>query len=134
MIRRPPRSTQSRSSAASDVYKRQPVSVLNARWDEDHVTGRHRVPPALDHNLPRSLDHEVLVLERMAVVRGPAARGDLYHAQDVHGGAVVLGVNQKADRNAGCLVSELIGRHVGKVRYLRGRLFPTHGYQPRPRA
>src|SRR5665809_165672 len=25
MIRRPPRSTQSRSSAASDVYKRQPV-------------------------------------------------------------------------------------------------------------
>src|SRR5450756_145473 len=27
MIRRPPRSTQSRSSAASDVYKRQPASV-----------------------------------------------------------------------------------------------------------
>src|SRR5450756_2523250 len=27
MIRRPPRSTQSRSSAASDVYKRQPVDV-----------------------------------------------------------------------------------------------------------
>ena len=26
MIRRPPRSTQSRSSAASDVYKRQPVT------------------------------------------------------------------------------------------------------------
>eukprot|EP00657_Telonema_sp_P-1_P009163 TRINITY_DN333_c0_g1_i2.p1 TRINITY_DN333_c0_g1~~TRINITY_DN333_c0_g1_i2.p1 ORF type:complete len:101 (-),score=41.94 TRINITY_DN333_c0_g1_i2:98-400(-) len=38
MIRRPPRSTQSRSSAASDVYKRQPfkrkpeadISLLNA--------------------------------------------------------------------------------------------------------
>ena len=27
MIRRPPRSTQSRSSAASDVYKRQPESL-----------------------------------------------------------------------------------------------------------
>src|SRR5680860_105759 len=27
MIRRPPRSTQSRSSAASDVYKRQPPAV-----------------------------------------------------------------------------------------------------------
>src|SRR5450756_1402593 len=27
MIRRPPRSTQSRSSAASDVYKRQPMAV-----------------------------------------------------------------------------------------------------------
>eukprot|EP00657_Telonema_sp_P-1_P002584 TRINITY_DN15996_c0_g1_i1.p1 TRINITY_DN15996_c0_g1~~TRINITY_DN15996_c0_g1_i1.p1 ORF type:complete len:145 (-),score=49.78 TRINITY_DN15996_c0_g1_i1:29-463(-) len=28
MIRRPPRSTQSRSSAASDVYKRQPLSII----------------------------------------------------------------------------------------------------------
>src|SRR5680860_719368 len=28
MIRRPPRSTQSRSSAASDVYKRQTIDVL----------------------------------------------------------------------------------------------------------
>ena len=27
MIRRPPRSTQSRSSAASDVYKRQPTDI-----------------------------------------------------------------------------------------------------------
>src|SRR5450756_1297652 len=27
MIRRPPRSTQSRSSAASDVYKRQPIQA-----------------------------------------------------------------------------------------------------------
>src|SRR5680860_1162272 len=30
MIRRPPRSTQSRSSAASDVYKRQVPGVLSA--------------------------------------------------------------------------------------------------------
>src|SRR5450756_2031906 len=30
MIRRPPRSTQSRSSAASDVYKRQPQELLGA--------------------------------------------------------------------------------------------------------
>src|SRR5680860_811667 len=29
MIRRPPRSTQSRSSAASDVYKRQSIDGLN---------------------------------------------------------------------------------------------------------
>ena len=28
MIRRPPRSTQSRSSAASDVYKRQPLQLI----------------------------------------------------------------------------------------------------------
>src|SRR5450756_2454372 len=32
MIRRPPRSTQSRSSAASDVYKRQPVTGPLATW------------------------------------------------------------------------------------------------------
>ena len=30
MIRRPPRSTQSRSSAASDVYKRQEITVDEA--------------------------------------------------------------------------------------------------------
>src|SRR5450756_2257586 len=32
MIRRPPRSTQSRSSAASDVYKRQAVVLALAEW------------------------------------------------------------------------------------------------------
>src|SRR5664280_3775687 len=32
MIRRPPRSTLSSSSAASDVYKRQLTSGLNWRW------------------------------------------------------------------------------------------------------
>src|SRR5450756_2561855 len=36
MIRRPPRSTQSRSSAASDVYKRQgPDDVLDGFYDLD---------------------------------------------------------------------------------------------------
>ena len=40
MIRRPPRSTQSRSSAASDVYKRQ--------VQEDHVDG----PVVGDHQRP----------------------------------------------------------------------------------
>ena len=32
MIRRPPRSTQSRSSAASDVYKRQDISRVEGYW------------------------------------------------------------------------------------------------------
>ena len=32
MIRRPPRSTQSRSSAASDVYKRQTIHVQQQQW------------------------------------------------------------------------------------------------------
>src|SRR5450756_3115176 len=38
MIRRPPRSTQSRSSAASDVYKRQLVGPV----DQARVDGRSR--------------------------------------------------------------------------------------------
>ena len=32
MIRRPPRSTQSRSSAASDVYKRQALKTVGRHW------------------------------------------------------------------------------------------------------
>src|SRR5450756_3146388 len=40
MIRRPPRSTQSRSSAASDVYKRQEVlGALAQRWKVDPEHG-----------------------------------------------------------------------------------------------
>ena len=34
MIRRPPRSTQSRSSAASDVYKRQALDVAFGKMEE----------------------------------------------------------------------------------------------------
>src|SRR5680860_1716542 len=37
MIRRPPRSTQSRSSAASDVYKRQPTPCPMALRLKDYV-------------------------------------------------------------------------------------------------
>src|SRR5680860_1452575 len=37
MIRRPPRSTQSRSSAASDVYKRQQVEVRRTSYGVPHI-------------------------------------------------------------------------------------------------
>ena len=41
MIRRPPRSTQSRSSAASDVYKRQhPGRAAGGNWREPGEAGR----------------------------------------------------------------------------------------------
>src|SRR5678809_1190442 len=48
MIRRPPRSTLDRSSAASDVYKRQPHGKGDAVPVEDlslDLRGRHRAPP-----------------------------------------------------------------------------------------
>eukprot|EP00658_Telonema_sp_P-2_P027066 TRINITY_DN20986_c0_g1_i2.p2 TRINITY_DN20986_c0_g1~~TRINITY_DN20986_c0_g1_i2.p2 ORF type:complete len:101 (+),score=31.69 TRINITY_DN20986_c0_g1_i2:133-435(+) len=44
MIRRPPRSTLSSSSAASDVYKRQEVELLEVAVLDQHqgdATGRH---------------------------------------------------------------------------------------------
>src|SRR5450756_3156062 len=47
MIRRPPRSTQSRSSAASDVYKRQtlPVTLDDVNAARGRIAGRvHRTP------------------------------------------------------------------------------------------
>src|SRR5659263_777539 len=63
MIRRPPRSTQSRSSAASDVYKRQvhesldAVADLNERAERDDLgdlAGDDRADlEALDELLPR---------------------------------------------------------------------------------
>ena len=42
MIRRPPRSTLDRSSAASDVYKRQPLPVLVANAATCSQTGGRR--------------------------------------------------------------------------------------------
>src|SRR5665648_479354 len=40
MIRRPPRSTLSSSSAASDVYKRQASETLGHPWPTDVASGR----------------------------------------------------------------------------------------------
>src|SRR5450756_145444 len=57
MIRRPPRSTQSRSSAASDVYKRQVLEgganmsfmrvpfKLEQKFQYDQVNGGDKLPP-----------------------------------------------------------------------------------------
>src|SRR5680860_1713935 len=49
MIRRPPRSTQSRSSAASDVYKRQVYAAL-ADIDVEHIA----------HHFPHPFEGQVL--------------------------------------------------------------------------
>src|SRR5450756_3133265 len=50
MIRRPPRSTQSRSSAASDVYKRQEQNVPYA---EDGIKRKQRLQPWIAHAVRR---------------------------------------------------------------------------------
>src|SRR5665811_1797689 len=43
MIRRPPRSTRVRSSAASDVYKRRPSTSKTSRGDDDTGVGAANV-------------------------------------------------------------------------------------------
>ena len=58
MIRRPPRSTLDRSSAASDVYKRQKRFVIGvaARRDADPVSG------AANRNRVEMVEYAVLAL------------------------------------------------------------------------
>src|SRR5664280_3281654 len=59
MIRRPPRSTLSSSSAASDVYKRQPVRLTQP--------GRHsQRPRAVDRSAVRAVDDHAPVAELVA--------------------------------------------------------------------
>src|SRR5450756_1928447 len=77
MIRRPPRSTQSRSSAASDVYKRQLLQPLAAgRWEAVRpVAGWRRQP---DRRPP---EPDARLLLREVPAGGPrlvrSAHGDL---------------------------------------------------------
>src|SRR5680860_1629299 len=57
MIRRPPRSTQSRSSAASDVYKRQGTGCprserRQAERRQENGTSRSAPPLVVSHNWP----------------------------------------------------------------------------------
>src|SRR5665809_169943 len=52
MIRRPPRSTQSRSSAASDVYKRQILTLLATRGMKVRTLVSERNDPTLQHHRP----------------------------------------------------------------------------------
>src|SRR5680860_1913539 len=61
MIRRPPRSTQSRSSAASDVYKRQVYGYQWRSWptpDGSHIDQLRNVTEAIRTN-PDSRRHVV---------------------------------------------------------------------------
>src|SRR5680860_257465 len=82
MIRRPPRSTQSRSSAASDVYKRQATTTLRS-W---HAPGTPRIRTST-HNATESFrsghlegDDAVVVPPAAVHDRGPFAL--LVHEQE----------------------------------------------------
>src|SRR5450756_2590251 len=73
MIRRPPRSTQSRSSAASDVYKRQVRKV-------SYGVGVERTFPV-----------HTPVIEKIEVVRkGDVRRAKLYYLRDLRGKAAKI--------------------------------------------
>ena len=65
MIRRPPRSTQSRSSAASDVYKRQGLT-----YQRDDIA---KIAVLLNDKLGASLFDEPML--KAALQRDPANRG-----------------------------------------------------------
>src|SRR5450756_3175863 len=78
MRRRPPRSTQSRSSAASDVYKRQRSAV--AAWlEDDALQGHLHVAPGLVGRLDEELSFEDALLDLLV------DREDDLHARLVDG-------------------------------------------------
>src|SRR5665213_4492897 len=62
MIRRPPRSTQSRSSAASDVYKRQDQNIFGREALVAHLD-RMRIdnPCAASEDLYAGIDQQILI-------------------------------------------------------------------------
>src|SRR5450756_1798568 len=118
MIQRPPRSTQSRSSAASDVYKRQGVwsalfsRVLDNCRDENPVKieqSSHQLEG--DHATLGVLD----AIEQLRVVLDPI-KDPLAHDQRVRRVASLLleagrGTPQVLDHTRGCAVplDELVG-------------------------
>src|SRR5450756_2876199 len=100
MIRRPPRSTQSRSSAASDVYKRQAwhflfntlVFVLKIASIDVAATGLGPLPHGTSAD-PSALvsPARAAVLDQLTAVGGPASvaelaasSGQVYPANDWH--------------------------------------------------
>src|SRR5450756_2696493 len=96
MIRRPPRSTQSRSSAASDVYKRQVIREPSPWLRRDPRETRRRPPP---------------VAER---IRRPAGG----HARPPAGAAARRGVRPAApvvERGVVVVVGEVRGDVTGRV-------------------
>src|SRR5680860_1925749 len=96
MIRLPPRSTQSRSSAASDVYKRQLIDISGA-VDETILA------LALDSALRRGLTFIPLMRCRLAAIgtqgrRGMAAVQDLLSQRERSAGLVESPLEIRVER------------------------------------
>src|SRR5680860_499896 len=77
MIRRPPRSTQSRSSAASDVYKRQPFLLTSIKAEFRHglsyIRGRpqpntHQPGNSSELPCPLALPQDKLILRILKIL------------------------------------------------------------------
>src|SRR5665648_1294546 len=77
MIRRPPRSTLSSSSAASDVYKRQDQKSCTVQLKDTQVRDQRRVLEADDELIAKRGDGS-----QSGLRKDPAAHGKgLFHAQ-----------------------------------------------------
>src|SRR5680860_629799 len=118
MIRRPPRSTQSRSSAASDVYKRQ-VHPLEFRLPGERLQAKH------SHYLSAFLLH---LLQGNS--GGISAKVSPLQAEQTLGQEVSDGhqhaprENQPRRPGAECL------REYASVRLVSARDLPQHSRQP----
>src|SRR5450756_3212872 len=116
MIRRPPRSTQSRSSAASDVYKRQ-LYVLFV----GHLSDRMLSPQPFA--TPWSASTQLRTADVEAMQRGLTRIG--LYADKVDGKAgmktrAALGAYQKkAGLKVDCWPSEAVLRSIGAARSRR---------------
>src|SRR5450756_1330022 len=88
MIRRPPRSTQSRSSAASDVYKRQGLTLVRSPYEPDNLPdqGLHTFSYAL---YPHSGDWRQAHTDRHAAEFNQPF---VYSVTTAHTGTIVPGI------------------------------------------
>ena len=110
-IRRPPRSTQSRSSAASDVYKRQPRTRLAEMVDRiDAIAARHNVVCATFGHAGDGNLHPTIVFD--------PADGDVRHRaeaafSDVFDTAIELGGTITGEHGVGAAKRPYLERRLG---------------------
>src|SRR5450756_2318554 len=110
MIRRPPRSTQSRSSAASDVYKRQLVAKTPARVliTGENGTGKELVARALHRYSPRA--QKTFVEVNCAAIPGELIESELFgHMKGSFTGATSDRAGKFEQANNGTLFLDEIG-------------------------